>query len=73
MKVLVPVKRVVDFNVKVRVKSDGTALERLTVDPAYDDQAAFSPDGRKLVFVTTRAGRTAEGEVVGARVCEPVG
>ena len=25
MKVLVPVKRVVDYNVKVRVKSDGTA------------------------------------------------
>ncbi|HCE09324.1 MAG TPA: electron transporter RnfB, partial [Oxalobacteraceae bacterium] len=24
MKVLVPVKRVVDFNVKVRVKSDGS-------------------------------------------------
>ena len=24
MKVLVPVKRVVDYNVKVRVKSDGT-------------------------------------------------
>jgi len=27
MKVLVPVKRVVDFNVKVRVKSDGTAVD----------------------------------------------
>ena len=25
MKVLVPVKRVVDFNVKVRVKADGSA------------------------------------------------
>ena len=25
MKVLVPVKRVVDYNVKVRVKADGTA------------------------------------------------
>ena len=31
-----------------RVKPDGTALERLTDDPAYDDQAAFSPDGRQL-------------------------
>src|SRR3954462_1998769 len=28
-----------------RVKPDGSALERLTNDPAYDDQAAFSPDG----------------------------
>src|ERR1700690_1998194 len=27
MKLLVPVKRVVDFNVKVRVKSDGTGVE----------------------------------------------
>src|SRR5271168_2265262 len=27
MKILVPVKRVVDFNVKVRVKSDGTGVE----------------------------------------------
>ena len=27
MKVLVPVKRVVDYNVKVRVKSDGTGMD----------------------------------------------
>src|SRR5213596_59154 len=27
MKVLVPVKRVIDFNVKVRVKSDGTGVD----------------------------------------------
>src|ERR1700741_887206 len=27
MKILVPVKRVVDYNVKVRVKSDGTGME----------------------------------------------
>lgn len=38
-----------------RVKPDGTGLERLTDSPAYDDQAAFSPDGRQIVFVTTRA------------------
>ena len=38
-----------------RIKPDGTALERLTDSPAYDDQAAFSPDGRQIVFVTTRA------------------
>ena len=37
-----------------RVKPDGTALERLTDDPAFDDQAAFSPDGRQLVFVSSR-------------------
>ena len=27
MKVLVPVKRVVDYNVKVRVKADGTGVD----------------------------------------------
>ena len=41
-----------------RVKPDGSGLERLTDDPAYDDQAAFSPDRGTLVFVTTRAGGT---------------
>jgi Tol biopolymer transport system component len=30
-------------------------LERLTNDPAYDDQAGFSPDGKQIVFVSTRA------------------
>src|ERR1051325_2534879 len=39
-----------------RVKPDGSGLERLTNDPAYDDQAAFSPDAKQLVFVTTRNG-----------------
>jgi Tol biopolymer transport system component len=43
-----------------RVKPDGTGLERLTDSPAYDDQAAFSPDGKQLVFVTTRNGGTAD-------------
>jgi Tol biopolymer transport system component len=38
-----------------RVHPDGTGLERLTDSPAYDDQAAFSPDGKQLVFVSTRA------------------
>jgi electron transfer flavoprotein beta subunit len=31
MKILVPIKRVVDFNVKVRVKSDGTGVETANV------------------------------------------
>jgi TolB protein len=43
-----------------RVQPDGTGLERLTDSPAYDDQAAFSPDGKQLVFVTTRSGGTAD-------------
>jgi TolB protein len=43
-----------------RVKPDGTGLEQLTDSPAYDDQAAFSPDGKQLVFVTTRSGGTSD-------------
>src|SRR4051794_31754007 len=31
MKVLVPVKRVIDFNVKIRVKSDGSGVELANV------------------------------------------
>lgn len=37
-----------------RVHPDGTALERLTDDPAFDDQGALSPDGKTLAFVSTR-------------------
>src|ERR1700674_961491 len=43
-----------------RMRIDGSGLERLTDDPAFDDQAAFSPDGSHIVFVTTRAGGTAD-------------
>jgi TolB protein len=38
-----------------RVHPDGKGLERLTADPAYEDQAAFSPDEGQIVFVSTRA------------------
>jgi len=31
-----------------RVRPDGTGLERLTDSPAYDDQAALSPDGKQI-------------------------
>ena len=42
-----------------RVRPDGIGLEQLTDDPAYDDQAALSPDGSLLAFVSTRdAGST---------------
>jgi TolB protein len=39
-----------------RVKSDGTGLERLTDNPAYDNQPAFSPDGKEIAFVSSREG-----------------
>lgn len=37
-----------------RVHPDGTGLERLTDDPALDDQGALSPDSSQLAFVSTR-------------------
>src|SRR5260370_37439965 len=43
-----------------RVRPDGTGLERLTTDPAYDDQAAFSPQWKQPGFVSTRGRGTAE-------------
>ncbi|RWF68697.1 MAG: electron transfer flavoprotein subunit beta/FixA family protein, partial [Mesorhizobium sp.] len=36
MKILVPVKRVVDANVKVRVKADGSAVELANVKMAMN-------------------------------------
>ena len=37
-----------------RVHLDGTGIEQLTSDPACDDQAALSPDGNTLAFMSTR-------------------
>jgi TolB protein len=42
-----------------RIHPDGTGLERLTDDPAFDDQGTLSPDGRSLAFISTRGGGTA--------------
>jgi TolB protein len=43
-----------------RVNPDGGGLTQLTSDAAYEDQAAFSPDGNQLVFVSTRGGGYAD-------------
>ena len=37
-----------------RVHLDGSGLERLTDDPAFDDQAVLAPDGKTLAFVSSR-------------------
>jgi Tol biopolymer transport system component len=49
-----------------RVRPDGSSVERLTDDPAYEDQAAFSPDGSRIAFVTTRADGRANLWVLGS-------
>ncbi len=38
------------------VQSDGTKLRRLTSDPAADTNAAWSPDGGTVYFLSTRSG-----------------
>lgn len=44
-----------DGNSEIYVmNSDGSGLMRLTNDPAYDDSPAISPDGRQVVFLTSR-------------------
>lgn len=43
-----------------RVRTDGSGLEQLTIDLAMDDQAALSPDGRTVAFVSTRAAGSAD-------------
>src|SRR3974390_3050365 len=42
-----------------RVHPDGSGIERLTDDPAFDDQGSLSPDGRLLAFISTRGSGTA--------------
>lgn len=37
-------------------KPDGTDVKRLTDTPGYDAEATVSPDGRKIVFTSTRDG-----------------
>jgi Tol biopolymer transport system component len=37
---------------------DASGLERLTENPAFDDQGVLSPDGKTLAFVSTRNGGT---------------
>jgi Tol biopolymer transport system component len=38
------------------VKADGSGLRRLTRNAAHDAQAAWSPDGRKIAFISGRDG-----------------
>ncbi len=64
MKVLVPVKRVVDFNVKVRVKSDGSGVDianvKMSMNPfdeiAVEEATRLKEGGKVTEIVAVSAG-----------------
>jgi electron transfer flavoprotein beta subunit len=72
MKVLVPVKRVVDYNVKVRVKSDGSAVEtagvKMSMNPfdeiAVEEAIRLKEKGVVTEIVAVSAGITACQETI---------
>src|SRR5881296_3064544 len=57
MKVLVPVKRVVDFNVKVRVKADGSGVELANVKMSMNP---FDEIGVEEAIRLREAGKASE-------------
>jgi electron transfer flavoprotein beta subunit len=72
MKLLVPVKRVVDYNVKVRVKADGTGVEtanvKMSMNPfdeiAVEEAVRLKEKGIATEIVAVSAGPTAAQEQI---------
>jgi electron transfer flavoprotein beta subunit len=72
MKVLVPVKRVVDYNVKVRVKADGTGVEtanvKMSMNPfdeiAVEEAVRLKEKGVATEIIAISAGPTAAQEQI---------
>jgi electron transfer flavoprotein beta subunit len=72
MKLLVPVKRVVDYNVKVRVKADGTGVEtanvKMSMNPfdeiAVEEAVRIKEKGLASEIVAVSAGPTAAQEQI---------
>ena len=68
MKVIVPVKRVVDYNVKVRVKSDGTGVDianvKMSMNPfdeiAVEEAVRLKEKGVKVAVTTADLRRKGE-------------
>ena len=48
------------------INTDGTDLTRLTNDPAVDEEPAWSPDGQRIAFVSSRSGINNELYVMNA-------
>ena len=72
MKVLVPVKRVVDYNVKVRVKSDGTGVElanvKMSMNPfdeiAVEEALRLKEAGKATEVVVASIGPVQASETI---------
>jgi electron transfer flavoprotein beta subunit len=72
MKLLVPVKRVVDYNVKVRVKSDGTGVEtsgvKMSMNPfdeiATEEAIRLKEKGVVTEVIAVSAGVAAAAETI---------
>src|SRR6476660_3264609 len=72
MKVLVPVKRVVDFNVKVRVKGDGTGVElanvKMSMNPfdeiAVEEALRLKEAGKATEVVVVSIGPAQASETI---------
>src|ERR1700755_802965 len=72
MKVLVPVKRVVDYNVKIRVKPDGSGVElanvKMSMNPfdeiAVEEAIRFKEAGRATEIVAVSIGPAQAAETI---------
>jgi electron transfer flavoprotein beta subunit len=72
MKVLVPVKRVIDYNVKIRVKSDGTGVEtagvKMSMNPfdeiAVEEAVRLKEKGVATEIVAVSLGSAACAETI---------
>ena len=72
MKILVPVKRVVDFNVKVRVKSDGSGVElanvKMSMNPfdeiAVEEAIRLKEAGKATEIVAVSIGPAQSSETI---------
>src|SRR5919202_619391 len=72
MKLLVPVKRVVDFNVKVRVKADGSGVElanvKMSMNPfdeiAVEEALRLREQGKATEIVAVSIGPQAAQETI---------
>src|ERR1700693_3249902 len=72
MKVLVPVKRVVDYNVKIRVKSDGTGVElanvKMSMNPfdeiAVEEAIRLKEAGKATEIIAVSIGPAQASETI---------